>query len=379
MKVAFLAPNLGTVSRPWTSSGNRLMEATGHNIGNMAFWYASDLLVDAEKVLVSWDTKASRLPKDIGGVVIPAANFINPTAKLDGLATLVRDLDVPVLLLGIGAQAEREDKPPERNDSVVRFLEEVSKRTHKICVRGDFSAKVCADLGITNTAVLGCPSILINPSQTLGETIERRIGETLDVGPYAIHASCVKHILTNTERELVRLVQLNPGSAYVVQRPIELIKMVNGEALTDTEATYFARCVDFFGFERNRRGFDAFLKTHLYAPTSVDSWMYYLRRFTAGINTRIHGTIMGTGAGIPSLCINHDTRTRELSKRLCLPNIEAKDYMETRFSVTEMFKRANFSGEIFDNNRRSIAQSYIEVFEKTGIPASGHLRAMAAV
>ena len=82
---------------------------------------------------------------------------------------------------------------------------------------------------------------------------------------------------------------------------------------------------------------------------------------------------MGTNAGIPSLCITHDTRTRELSRRLALPHIEPKDFMETRFSIASMFKRTQFSGDAFDANRRAIAEAYLRVFEKAGVQPSRHL------
>jgi len=376
MKVAFLASNLGVVSQPWKSNGRYLMEATGHNIGNMAFWYAANMLVDAEKVLIRWDTKASQLPKDLDALVFPAANFINATAKLDGLTKLIQDLDLPCLLLGIGAQAEQENAPPPRNESVIGFLREVSKRTSQICVRGDFTQKVCAEWGIDNTVVLGCPSILMNPRHDLGQVIERKIGAALNTGPYAIHASVIKQSVINIERDMLRLARLNPGSTYVVQRPIELIKQALGEEMGDAEMASYNRFADFLGFEDNRPAFETFLRTHLYAPTSIDSWMHYLQRFTAGINTRIHGTIVGTNAGIPSLCITHDTRTRELSRRLALPHIEPKDFMETRFSIASMFKRAQFSGEAFDANRCAIAEAYLGVFEKAGVQPSRHLRAL---
>lgn len=373
MKVAFLASNLGVVSQPWKSNGRYLMEATGHNIGNMAFWYAANMLVDAEKVLIRWDTKASQMPKDLDALVFPAANFINATAKLDGLTKLIQDLDLPCLLLGIGAQAEQENAPPPRNESVIAFLHEVSKRTSQICVRGDFTQKVCAEWGIDNTVVLGCPSILMNPRHDLGQVIERKIDAPLNTGPYAIHASAIKQPIINIERELVRMARLNPGSTYVVQRPIELIKTAIGEEMGETETAFYNKCANFLGFEDNQPAFETFLRTHLYAPTSIDSWMHYLQRFTAGINTRIHGTIVGTNAGIPSVCITHDTRTRELSRRLALPHIEPKDFMDTRFSIAAMFKRTQFSGEAFDANRRAIAEAYLGVFEKAGIKPSRHL------
>lgn len=377
MKVAYLAENPGAVARPWTINGDSLMHQTGHNVGNLAFWYAAHLLFDADLHLVGWHTKASQVPADVAALVIPAANFINETADLSRLAALVRDLDRPVFLLGIGAQAETEDRPPKVKPGVIEFLYEVSRRTPNICVRGDFTAKICDGFGIKNTIVLGCPSILINPSAHLGQELARRIAEIPD-GPLAIHASCVKHNLQSVERELVRLARLNQGSSYVVQRPVEFVKAAHGEPLSETEAEYYRKCADFLGFNGDVGALTGFLRAFIHVPDSVDSWMYYLRRFSASVNTRIHGTLMSLNAGLPGICITHDTRTRELAQRLMVPRLDVRDFLETRYSVRDMFARASFDAGAFDENRAQTAAAYRGVVEAIGLKPSRHLLALAA-
>lgn len=376
MRVAYLAENPGVVARPWTTDGDGLMRQTGHNVGNLAFWYAARLLFDADLHLVGWHTKASQVPADVAALVIPAANFINETADLSRLAALVRELDRPVFLLGIGAQAETEDRPPNVKPGVVEFLQEVSRRTPHICVRGDFTARICEGFGIKNTIVLGCPSILINPNPRLGQELAARIA-AMPEGPLAIHASCVKHNLQSVERELVRLARLNLGSSYVVQRPIEFVKVVHGEPLSEGEAAYYRRCADFLGFDGGPEALTAFLRAFLHVPDSVDSWMYYLRRFSASVNTRIHGTLMSVNAGLPGICITHDTRTRELAKRLMVPRLEIRDFMETRYSVREMFARSSFDADAFDENRAQTAATYRGLLEAIGLKPSRHLLALA--
>jgi Polysaccharide pyruvyl transferase len=377
LKVAYLAENPGIVVRPWTINGDALMKQTGHNVGNLAFWYAARLLFDADLHLVGWHTKASQVPSDVAALVIPAANFINETADLSRLAALVRELDRPVFLLGIGAQAETEDRPPKVKPGVVEFLEEVARRTPAICVRGDFTAKICEGFGIRNTVVLGCPSILIDPHPDLGRQLARRIAEMPD-GPLAIHASCVKHNLQSVERELVRLARLHTGSSYVVQRPVEFVKAVHGEPLSETEADYYRKCADFLGFDGDTAALTGFLRAFIHVPDSVDSWMYYLRRFSASVNTRIHGTLMSVNTGLPGICITHDTRTRELARRLMVPRLEVREFMETRYSVRDMFARSSFDAQAFDDNRAQTAATYRGVIETIGLEPSRHLLALEA-
>jgi hypothetical protein len=377
MKVAYLAENHGIVAQPWRLNGDGLMNQTGHNIGNMAFWYAARLLFDAELHLVGWHTKASQVPADVAALVIPAANFINATADLSRLAALVRELNRPVFLLGIGVQAESEEHPPEVKPSVVEFLQEVAQRTPTICVRGEFTAKVCESFGITNTRILGCPSILINPRPDLGAELARRIAAVGD-GPLAIHAACVKHNLQTAERELVRLARLNQGSSYVVQRPVEFIKVAHGEALAEKEQAYFEKSTAFLGFGTDQQAFTQFLRSTIYVPDSVDSWVHYLQRFSAAVNTRIHGTVMSLTAGIPGICVHHDTRTRELSRQLRTPNIDVRQFLECRHSLRDLFDRSAFDGAAFDANRASAAGAYARILREIGLTPSRHLLSLAS-
>jgi hypothetical protein len=377
MKVGLVATNLGTIQKPWLLDAKGLMAHSGNNLGNLAFWYAADLLIDAEKHCMPWSAKRSSLPADIKALVIPAANFINATVKLHDLARTVREFDLPCILIGIGAQAERENLPPKVDQSVIDFLNEVSARTPFIGLRGDYTKQMTDGFGISNTRVLGCPSILINPDPNLGQKIEAKIKAGLPDGPYVFHASCVKESLRSVEREFINLINSYPGSRYVVQRPVELIMAARREPMNKLELEYLEKCVKFFGFFGRGSRFEDFLRQQSFFPASIDGWINFLMQMRAGINTRIHGTLMGIAAGIPSLCVVHDSRTRELAKQLMVPALEIGDFIATRHRVDDMFARAAFDGARFDANRQKIAAQYCELLETVGLKPSKHLSQLA--
>jgi hypothetical protein len=378
VRVAYLAENLGRVDRAWSLDADGLMHQTGHNIGNLAFWYAARLLFDAEEVhLVGRRARPSDVPRGVDVFVIPAANFINATADLSQVVDLVRGIDRPCVVIGLGAQAESEAEPPEVQPATLEFLREASRRAPVICVRGAFTETVCRRFGVENTTVLGCPSVLINSDPELGARLQRRI-EALTredaPGPYAVHAACIKGVLHSVERELVRLAQLHPGSAYVVQRPVELLKAGFGEPLSAEETAALRKAAAFLGFGPRLERLTAFLRAHILAPDSIDGWLHGLRRFAAAVNTRIHGTLMSVTAGVPGLCVWHDTRTRELCERLRLPHLQVRQFVETRYAVRDMFAAAGFDGAAFDANRREIAAGYAGVLAEAGLRPSAHLR-----
>jgi hypothetical protein len=374
MKVAFLAENLGRMESSFRMSADQIMASTGHNVGNLAFWYAANRLLEAEPYLVGWHTKPKDVPSDVRAFVIPAANFLNVTADLSRIAELVKGLDVPVLLVGIGAQSESKDEIPILKQGVIDFLNEVSIRAPYIGVRGDYSKAVCGKYGVANAKVMGCPSLFINSSPDLGIKIQRKI-ETLDVQKIAVHAACIKGPLANIERELTRYVLQYPGSAYVIQRPPELIKLMHDEALTQENAEYVKKCADFLALgSTDESRIRNFMKTFGYVPEGIESWALWLRSFSCGINTRIHGTMIGLSAELPSICIWHDTRTYELAKRMRVPTISGEGFLDLRHRPKELFNRIKFDGKDFDDNRLSLAKQFRALIEEVGLVPSQHLK-----
>ena len=376
MKVAYLAENLGQVDNAWNLPLSRFLRATGGNVGNLAFWHAARLLFDASAVqLISRDTRPSAVAADVEVVVIPAANFLHGGADLGQMAELIRALDRPCLVMGLGAQAEKEDAPPVLKPGTEDFLREVARLSPSLLVRGAFTQAFCRSLGVGNTTVLGCPSLLIHPDLALGAKIEARIA-TLPPqgGPVAVHAACIKPNLTGVERELARLVQLHPGSAYVLQRPLELMQAAYDIEFADAgEAEYFERCAVFLGFGQSA-SLKAFLRTSGHIPTSVSGWAQNLQRFSAALNTRIHGTMMGLLAGLPSLCICHDTRTRELAEQMRVPRLTPRAFIENRYSIPDLFAATGFSGSHFDAGRKEAAAGYLAAVQAVGLSPSRHLR-----
>lgn len=378
-RVAYLAESLGTVDGAWALGTAELLRATGGNAGNLAFWHAARLLFDAAEVtMISRDTRAEAVPASVEVVVIPAANFLHAGAELGRLAELLRALDRPCLVLGLGVQAEAEAAPPHLSAGTRDFLSEAARRAPTLCVRGEYTRGFCESLGVANVAALGCPSLLINPGPRMGEGIEARIAGLPEAGPLAIHAGCIKASLQGVERELARLVRLEPGSAYVVQRPLELMRAVHGEAMRGAEEeAYFARCAAFLGFP-GTGALRRFLRAHGRIPASLADWAHGLRRFVAALNTRIHGTMVGLMAGLPSLCVCHDTRTRELAQQHRVPHLSPRQMIDGRHSLQGLFAATGFSGAAFDEGRARAAQGYAAAVRAVGLAPSRHLLDLAS-
>ena len=372
--IGYLAANDGTASGPAAQSAGALMRATGRNVGNLAFWYATRRLFDDEVTFVPWKTKGVALPTNLRALVIPAANFIGAHANLAPIIEIIRELDVPTLVVGLGAQSESEAAAPAVNGTVTEFLAEAARRAPYLAVRGEYSAQVCRDFGVPNVKALGCPSVLMNKDQDLGKLIAGKIA-ALEPDHIAIHAACRKGNLTNVEREFIRYVNLYPGSSYVVQRPPELAAAIFQDPLMPADSAYLGEMAQFLAMRDGADELQQFLRRFGYVPTSIDSWSAFLRRFSCSINTRIHGTMIALQTGIPALCVTHDTRTRELATRMKMPALDVPKFVESRYDIKRLFQVTRFDGAAFDAGRREVAHEYVTLFKTFGLTPSRHLLA----
>lgn len=370
MKIAYLAENFGSFSQ-----GNvpisALMHQSGHNIGNFAFWKAGSSLVDAEIRLFGFGAKRSQLHPDTDLIFIPAANFLNPTADLGWLAQLLREVNRPCMVLGLGAQSEREGALPVLKPGTVDFIREAATRTPFLALRGEFSRQVCEHYGVSNVKVLGCPSIFTNTDPKMSERVEAAWGQPVD--KLAIHASSIKAHVRQAERMLFSLLAEHPGSSYIVQRPVELMKVIRGEVLNEKEQTYIDTVNQFLAPDLNPDRFRARVRAHGVIPYSVDSWIFSISGYSHSIGTRIHGASLSLAACLPTICITHDTRTRELCQVLKVPSIDCAK-VRSHESVRDMFASVRFSADEFETNRSMLAHGYMDLLRTLEIPLSGVLK-----
>ncbi|SDY70803.1 polysaccharide pyruvyl transferase family protein [Nitrosomonas sp. Nm33] len=374
-RIGILFNNNGTFGSPWRSGSDKLMNNSGHNIGNFAFWRAADILIDQPKVKIEYGAKPAFFKGKIDRLVIPASSFLREGSNFGWLADFIEELDLPCAILGIGAPSDDTKYIPKLSDGTKRFLNSVSKRTPFLGVRGEFTKLVCKNYGVNNTEVMGCPSILLNPSRDLGKQIEARWHK--NPTRIAVHAAYIKEKARNIERRLFELLLLQPGSAYIIQRPVEMIKAVFGEVLEDAEQEYLAKSAAFLDPDATLEQYIEKLRRFSYIPHSIDSWIAYLMHFSHALGTRIHGTILSLNSGIPAICVHHDARTKELCDSLHVPTMGTEEMNTSRNSLRQIFEYVRIRGDEFDENRIRLARRNRELLSELGIQTSIHLNQLA--
>ena len=150
----------------------RAFNRVGRNTGNLLFIEATKRIV-VDPVPVSLDTPVEAL-RELDRIVIPAANWYGPRANIAEQADNLIRAGVPMLILGLGAQADLGAMDVPANPAMLRWLQAIADTAApgvpNVLVRGRFTAQTLAAAGIAST-VLGCPSQFLNSEPDVGHAI----------------------------------------------------------------------------------------------------------------------------------------------------------------------------------------------------------------
>lgn len=363
--IGYLAENYGAFPAAMEPTSRNIMIKSGMNVGNFAFWSAACELVEGKKVLVPFGAKPEDFRGKIDLLLIPAANWLNQRQDFGWLADLVEELAVPTVVLGLGAQSDKQDEFPQLKPGTQRFLQAASKLAPFIAVRGEYTARACKSYGIDNVEALGCPSILLNRKMDLGSEIEKKWNRTVD--RLAIHSLNIKPHSAAAERRLLRWALERNDADLILQAPRELVMVVANEQLPEAADREIDRLDRVLQSDISREVLQSAVKRRGYIPFSADSWRFFLSFFSHSVNTRIHGTVMSLMAEVPSICFLHDTRTRELCDVLGIPSLES--HLAEQFDTPEdLFAAVRFDGSAFDTNRAELMTRNLALLKAAGFP-----------
>lgn len=103
--------------------------------------------------------------------------------------------------------------------------------------------------------------------------------------------------------------------------------------------------------------------------------MEFYRRFDLVIGTRFHGCMLAIQAGVPSICIPHDSRTLELCQSTKIPYINAREVVTKGLDINQLLDLPNFNPTEFDSNRKEMASRYNSFCNANNLPSSVSLEA----
>lgn len=257
-------------------------------------------------------THVARINDEFDHFVLPLANAFRQdfVPVLNRLSAVIERLDIPVTVVGVGAQLPRrlgahvEGVPDSLQEPVSRFMRAVLNRSSKVGVRGEFTRQYLELIGFggEHVEVIGCPSLLEHDQYK----VEKGVGGLDSDSRIAFNAVPHLELMGNVFSDHV---QRFPRLRYVQQEYRELALLMWGKSLPGEVARAFPTDINHAEYSRDRIRF--FL--------DPESWRRYLATCDFSFGSRIHGNIAALTAGTPAVVISHDSRTKELAEYHQIP------------------------------------------------------------
>lgn len=368
----------GKVPQAYKKSTEEIYSAYGRNSGNLAFQYAvSQHLRNYEIDYVGWRPNMSLINERCQSLVLVAANWIGRHTDLQLLAEIVGACELPIAVIGLGAQAGIGATSAHIPKGTASFLHKLGEKSAVIGARGDFTHKILTDFGLTNVHAIGCPSNFINTSPTLGAELEdklhhsciSRIALNFDLtGRVAPHVHTFVRWLTSSSSQTSTAESLNTsglGGFFIVQNPIEAIHLARNE-FSRVSQEYLEQANKVLCPDIDTASFLAFCSTHIQSFYDAEAWMAYLSTCDLSLGSRLHGNMLAIATGTPAVMIPHDSRTSELVNTLMVPYAPLNSLKED-MTISNFLEAVTFDGHRYDVNRKLLLAKYQEIMASVGI------------
>lgn len=359
----------GLVHASWSVPTPEAFNLVGRNTGNLAFQHACWSLFEEEKFVVGSGFDAAAVRERASLLCLPAANFLYSGFDLGGLAARIEATKLPVLILGLGAQAFRSIDEVKLKPGTERFMQVIAERSKVIPVRGPYTAAVLERYGIKNFAVLGCPSNFINPARDLGAQILRRWRERRD---FLAYAPTFYSYTADVEMAIFRAFEDRIGE-IVAQDPEEAVAIGRGERSPALDEYLAAKAGFLSKLPEAERGRVVRL---LRAYFNADAWLESYLRFDGVIGTRIHGINLGWQAGRAAMVVSYDLRTEELADTMGVPMVKSahvrQDNIEALFD-----ERIEACAPRYDERRARLATALMDVIRANALTPGAALSHLA--
>lgn len=283
------------------------------NIGNLLFQNSvfrtfMDEGVAIEPDYYNFDTSEERA-KEINDkydyYLLPLANYFRESYMpfLRKQTELIKQLKIPVVVIGIGLQAPTNSKIEDGfsfDDDVRDFVKAVLKRSSMIGLRGKTTARYLKSLGFQEEkdfTVIGCPSMY-----TYGKHLH--IEQKKITSKSLVYVNSARKRINDTISEYLEHATKAFANHQFIPQDIDELKAVytgHGDIIYNSNySNYMTK--------------EIYRSSHVQFPLNVTTWLKSLKEADLTFGARIHGNIAAVLAGTPSVLFPIDARTLELAQ-----------------------------------------------------------------
>lgn len=350
----FLLGATPSISADLGEESTSKLAKTGGNTGNQVIAYGLLSQIAYENVV--WDYRID--PKEVRErfdiIVIAAANFLFPKFDFGGMADYIERADLPVAIVGLGAQSNNYNPNIELMPGTERFVKVISERTPSIGVRGPYTQDVLARRGIHNVTVTGCPSYYMSGPGGLDlklkpfeQVRQISVNASRDVIGHSFNKERMKKLILEIYR-----IGVDWNGDFIAQSEQAEMKLGDRLAGSSVDAP-LAEVVAFLDGAVREDDVREWANTHVKVFFDVDQWLNAMKGYDFVFGTRFHGCMIALQRGVPALVICHDTRTEDMCRFLGVPFVSILEIESV--DVQHLYERIA---------HRAVATRYQELYPK---------------
>lgn len=334
----------------------------GDNVGNLIYAYSvfRTLMTDSVDQIVpnyykSLEGKAEEINEKYDAFIIPLADAFRADfmPEMRKLTRLIKALKIPCIIVGVGLRAPFEPGAKMSypfDEDIKEFIKAVLDKSAMVGVRGHYTSEYLKNLGFREEidhTVIGCPSMYTN-----GANLEIRDINLKDDSLISINSSVLSP--QNVHDFIHRVEAQFPNHYFLPQRLQEMRLLYSGMPYYHKqEGNYPTKITDRIYAEDR-------VKFFLNIPT----WREFLSGVDLSIGGRLHGNIVASVSGSPSILIPHDARMRELTEYHHLTHIWAKDIDENT-DLRELVAKLDFQEPV--RYHKANFEHYVDFLDKNGL------------
>jgi len=340
-KVWLGLPYVSSLPNAYAHDAAALRRDTGANFGNDIFRHALKSILADIDTFEPLSFRAFDPKRGADRLILSCANWIGTSDNHERsnqarLAQLER-CDAPMVPFGLGVQAAHGTDEPAFGPATRALAKLLSARAETISVRDSFTAEMLGRMGIDNVIVTGCPSNFINLRADLGRSIAAKAAADANPRTIISEVQAGHRASAPILRRCAEYAREHPAF-YVLQSGFCLPWLL-GES---------AQVPPFYHAEAD------FLRRHAIHFSGAEAWLDFARTCGLAFGMRIHGTMAPLQAGVPSLLVEHDTRTSGLAATMGIPSLSTDAFLTA--TRAEMMARIADVMEAYDARRRELAQ-----------------------
>lgn len=353
MKTAFISafpPEKFYTAGDWSSKLEYLSENTGNWV------YINSLRKQTNYDIEAWLGDPALTGGDYQAGVMPVSNILR--SGYEGTliwADLIEKTKFPIVPVGMGAQSFHGQTTPREivkslKPEVVRAFQRIAYQTHSFGIRGEQTAE-CLDLmGIHNYRIIGCPSFY----QYQDGSFRKRKKPSGDRVVFSLQTA------RKTTGHIFEM-GAAAGGQWIMQGRHEGVRYLYSDEKVSDKFVKEKLFLDKKGAEVND-----FIKSNAHIFFTLDEWEKYLAdgRFTFSFGMRFHGNMLAHLAGVPTVWIGHDLRTKELVSAMKLPNVTLEEYRDIS-DIDELMARCDYRDT--EKNYFYLCEEYVRFLEENNI------------